>query len=80
MKITILFFGVAQDLAEMRQVSLSLTPGCTVGSLRQELSRLYPGMDESLAYAIAVNEKLSMDERELFEGDIVAVLPPVSGG
>jgi molybdopterin converting factor small subunit len=80
MKITVLFFGVAQDLASIRQTSIELPSGCTIGGLRLELARLYPGIDESLAYALAVNEKLAMDEKELFEGDLVAVLPPVSGG
>jgi molybdopterin synthase sulfur carrier subunit len=80
MKITVLFFGVAQDLSGMRQVSLSLSAECTVGDLRVQLATLYPGLDESLAYAIAVNEKLSADDKELFEGDMAAVLPPVSGG
>ena len=80
MKITILFFGVAQDLAGARQTTLELQAGCTVGGLRYELARLFGGMDETLAYALAVNEKLSIDNQELFEGDVAAVLPPVSGG
>jgi molybdopterin converting factor small subunit len=37
-------------------------------------------MDETLAYALAVNEKLSIDNQVLVEGDVAAVLPPVSGG
>jgi molybdopterin converting factor small subunit len=80
MKITILFFGVAQDLAGGRKTTLELHSGCTVGGLRTELAKLFVGMDETLAYAIAVNEKLSTDNRVLLEGDLAAVLPPVSGG
>jgi len=80
MKITILFFGVAQDLAGVRQTTLELHSGCTVSGLRSELAKLFVGMDETLAYALAVNEKLSIDNQELFEGDVAAVLPPVSGG
>ena len=80
MKITILFFGVAQDMAGGRHMTLELKPGCTVGGLRYELARLFAGMDETLAYALAVNEKLSIDNQVLVEGDVAAVLPPVSGG
>ena len=80
MKITILFFGVAQDMASVRQTTLELQAGCTVGGLRSELAKLFVGMDETLAYALAVNEKLSIDNQVLVEGDVAAVLPPVSGG
>jgi molybdopterin converting factor small subunit len=37
-------------------------------------------MDDSLAFALAVNEKLAHDDQVLHDGDVVAVLPPVSGG
>ena len=80
MKITILFFGVAQDLAGVRQTTLELHSGCTAGGLRSELAKQFVGMDETLAYALAVNEKLSIDNQVLLEGDVAAVLPPVSGG
>ena len=80
MKITILFFGVTQDLAGVRQTTLELHSGCTAGGLRSELAKQCIGMDETLAYALAVNEKLSMDDQVLLEGDVAAVLPPVSGG
>jgi molybdopterin converting factor small subunit len=80
MKITILFFGVAQDLATTRQTTLELKPGCLAGELRSELAKRFPGMDETLAYALAVNERLANDQQVLQDGDIAAVLPPVSGG
>jgi len=80
MKITILFFGVAHDLAAMRQTTLDLQPGFLVGELRFELAKRFPGMDETLAYALAVNEKLASDLQVLQDGDVAAVLPPVSGG
>ena len=80
MKITILFFGVAQDIASTRQLTLELHDDMTVLRLRQTLAERFTGMDDSLAFALAVNEKLAHDDQVLHDGDVVAVLPPVSGG
>ncbi len=80
MKITLLFFGVAQDIAETRQLTFDLNYDATVLQLRQRLAERFAGMDESLAFAVAINEKLADDNQVIREGDVVAVLPPVSGG
>jgi len=80
MKITVLFFGVAQDLAGMRQIPIELPMGTSVGTLRRVLAERFSGLDEGLGYALAVNEKLCTDDHPLSDGDVAAVLPPVSGG
>jgi len=40
----------------------------------------YPKLDKLNSYAIAVNESYAEDEVILKEGDVVAIIPPVSGG
>jgi molybdopterin synthase sulfur carrier subunit len=80
MKITVLFFGVARDLAGERQLELELPASSNVGDLRRLLAQQFPGLDQDLAYALAINEKFSADDRTIHEGDVAAVLPPVSGG
>jgi len=80
MKITILFFGVAQDIAGVRQMPLELKDGATAIDLRNALANRFAGLDEGLAYALAVNEKLCTESHVLCDGDVAAVLPPVSGG
>jgi molybdopterin converting factor small subunit len=80
MKITVLFFGVAQDIAGVRQMPLELMEGATAIDLRSELANRFTGLDEGLAYALAVNEKLCNETHLLSDGDVAAVLPPVSGG
>jgi molybdopterin converting factor subunit 1 len=80
MKIKILFFGVARDIAGTRELELELIAGCDVRDLRRILEESYPALNDNLAYAIAINEKFSSDDRLLLEGDVAAVLPPVSGG
>ena len=40
----------------------------------------YPQLENINSYAIAVNESYATDEIVLKENDVVAVIPPVSGG
>lgn len=80
MKIYFLFFGVARDLTAIRELPMELPDGLTVGEVRKVLSERYKGMDASLGYAVAVNEQLVSDPEFLHDGDVVAILPPVSGG
>ena len=49
MKITVLFFGVAQDIAGVRQMPLELMEGATAIDLRSELANRFTGLDEGLA-------------------------------
>ena len=40
----------------------------------------YPQLKEINSYAIAINESYASNETVLKENDIVAIIPPVSGG
>ena len=80
MKITVLFFGVARELVGERQLALELPAASKAGDLRRLLAERFPGLDNDLAYALAINEKFSGDDRQLQEDDVAAILPPVSGG
>jgi molybdopterin converting factor small subunit len=80
MKITVLFFGVAHDIAGIRQMPLELPEGASASDLRNALASRFSGLDEGLAYALAVNEKLCSENLVLCDGDVAAVLPPMSGG
>lgn len=58
----------------------------TVGQLLQALERLAPGLGEQLddpIYNIAVNDELllhAVDQRPIADGDVVEVIPTMSGG
>jgi molybdopterin converting factor subunit 1 len=80
MKITILFFGAAYDLAGVRQMPMELTEGMDTESLRTILAERFSGINSNMRYALAVNERHCTQPTMLKEGDVVAVLPPVSGG
>ena len=79
-KITILFFGIAHDLTGVRQLPLDISAGIDTDALRSLLAERYAGLNSTLGYAIAVNEVLCTQVSVLKDGDVVAILPPVSGG
>jgi molybdopterin converting factor small subunit len=44
------------------------------------LQERFQGINSELRYALAVNQQVVAHNQVLNEGDVVAVLPPVSGG
>jgi sulfur-carrier protein len=51
----------------------------TVRQLREELKKNY-SLSSVSSIMIAVNEEFVTDEEIIREGDVVALIPPVSGG
>ncbi|MBT9258930.1 MAG: molybdenum cofactor biosynthesis protein MoaE [Clostridiales bacterium] len=81
MKVTVLYFGRAAELAGRRREEREGPDAWTVGELLQELSLSYPGLKDLMPYlSVAVNETYGSREHVLRDGDEVALLPPVSGG
>lgn len=91
--LTVLLFASAQDAAGgLASLALALSPSSqssflspTLADLAIELIRLYPALERVLASSgWAVNELMVGEDEvgrlELSESDVVAVLPPVSGG
>lgn len=80
-RVTVLFFGPARDLARVNSTQLQLPLGSTVQSLRGLLAERFTGLDAALpAMRLAVNLQIAGNEHPLSEGDEVALIPPVSGG
>lgn len=80
MKVTILFFGIARDLTGVSTIAMELSEHSSVATFKIELISNYPELNHIESYAIAVNESYASDEVLLKENDVVAVIPPVSGG
>ena len=81
MNVTVKLFAAARELAGCCEIELDLPSGATVGALRQALCaaspQLTPLAERSL---IAVNEEYRVDSAPVSEGDVAALIPPVSGG
>jgi molybdopterin converting factor subunit 1 len=80
MKIKILFFGITADLIGESQQVIAFENAIAVGAFKLVLKEKYPQLKNIESYAIAVNEVYAEDTLLLKEGDVVAVIPPVSGG
>ena len=80
MNITILFFGITTDLVGQNSISLTIEKNTSVEKLKEILKSKYAGLKNINDFAIAVNEDYASDEILLKDGDVVAIIPPVSGG
>ena len=75
--ITILFFAQLQE-----EIGPSLRfegPPCTIQELRNHIGSLYPHASITSAMS-AINEEFASEQELVKEDDVVAFLPPVSGG
>jgi molybdopterin converting factor subunit 1 len=81
MRVQVLLFARAKDLAGAATLALELPDGATVADLRAMLAVTYTRLGEFLPLcAAAVGGEVAADETALTEGAEVAFLPPVSGG
>ncbi len=79
MRIRVLFFGVLRDRVSPAEQVLELGPSATAGAVLAHYSTAAPGALWSTV-AIAVNQQYADASLRLYDGDEVALLPPVSGG
>ncbi len=81
MKIKILFFGITKDITNTSNVNFSLNrEKIILRELKIELQKKYPNLKDLDTYAFAVNEDYATDDSFIKNEDVVAVIPPVSGG
>lgn len=80
MKIKVLFFGISTDVVGTNALDFLMSGDPTVAGFKEVLVEKYPSLTELQSYAIAVNEHYANDEMILKDQDVVAVIPPVSGG
>lgn len=80
MKIQVLLFGIATDLLQTSSLALEVSENCSVADFKNEIKATYPQLENINSYAVAINETYASDEMILNQNDIVAIIPPVSGG
>jgi molybdopterin synthase sulfur carrier subunit len=81
-KVSVLFFAVTRDLAGAPEATLDLSGEApTVADLVDVLERTYAELRGRMAAVrIAKNERFARLDERLHEGDVIALVPPVSGG
>jgi len=80
MKVKILFFGIAKDISKVNSVEFELKKDANVFDFLQLLKEKYSGFTAINDFSIAVNEEYAEKNVVLSESDVVAIIPPVSGG
>lgn len=80
--VSVLYFAALRDLAGTGEelVSLPVLP-VSVAALLLTLEERHPGLSGRLqSVRVAVDEEFTELSRELRGGEVVALIPPVSGG
>ncbi|MCM3004835.1 molybdopterin converting factor subunit 1 [Priestia koreensis] len=74
----VLFFAHLQEEAGVESIQLDNAP-LTIGELKKQLLEQYQ-FTLSKQVMFAINEEFAIDEDTIKDGDVVALIPPVSGG
>ena len=80
MQLQLLFFGITSDITQKRSDKITVSEGITIGELKEKLVLDYPKLKNYNSFSIALNTEYASDESILKNGDVVALIPPVSGG
>ena len=80
MIIKTIFFGIAKDLIGASELKIDVAENSSVKDLETILKNEFSTLENLNSYAIAVNEAYTNDDLILKTGDVVAIIPPVSGG
>jgi len=80
MKIQLLFFGISTDIVGKKSMSFMLKNNASVKDLKEALIGEFSGLKNLNQFAVAVNEEYANDDFKLKSEDVIAIIPPVSGG
>lgn len=79
--ITVLYFAALRDLAGSSEERVVLPGPSDVTALLSELEQRHPSLKGRLeGVRVAINEEFRERTSALSAGDVVALIPPVSGG
>jgi molybdopterin converting factor subunit 1 len=80
-KIRVLFFASCREIAGVREIETEVPDGATAGQAVDRLCETYPRLSGLRGWmALAVNEEYAPAETTLRPGDVLGLIPPVSGG
>lgn len=80
MKITVLLFGILKDIFEGNSIELIVEEGVNIEYLKGLILKKHEKLINYSNFSIAVNEAYVDLNYELKNNDVVALIPPVSGG
>lgn len=77
MQVTVTYFGVLHEITGKNSEKLNAPE--KLSQLQEQLISRYPNLQE-YHYQTAVNHKIITNDPPLQDGDVVALLPPFTGG
>jgi molybdopterin converting factor small subunit len=80
MNIKTFFFGITTDFVDASELHIDVEENTSIKDFKSVLKERFAKLENINTYAIAVNEEYATDGLILKIGDVVAVIPPVSGG
>jgi len=79
MNVTVRLFAQLRTAAGTGEVPVTLAGNATAGDAARAVGERFPALDVRGAM-VAVNARYAKPSTALADGDVVALLPPVSGG
>ena len=80
MKIKILFFGIARDIADSSAIEMEVKDDLNLIEVKKILLEKFPEFTSINDFSLAVNEAYIDKEYTLKNNDVVAIIPLDSGG
>jgi len=80
MNIKILFFGITRDIIGKNSLEFKTDDNTTIHNLKEHLLENYKKLNAFSNFSVAVNEEYVDTDYLLKSNDVVAIIPPVSGG
>jgi molybdopterin converting factor subunit 1 len=74
------FFGITKDIVGQNKLKWPQNEAIAVQDLMQELFKKHEALAHISSILVAVNEEYASPGSLVQPGDIVALIPPVSGG
>src|SRR6266545_4704381 len=79
--VRILFFGAARDAIGSDEIDFEIQTPADAAGAREQLLAAYPALQRfGNSLLFAVNQEYAAPDREIRDGDELAIFPPVSGG
>jgi len=80
MKVHLRAYGIAADILKSRKIEIGIDPESTIEDVKNYLMGEYDDFSKLKSLSFAIGEEYVDDRVVLNEGDVIVIIPPVSGG